>query len=92
MKDILLSCQGYANHAGRNGLRVQDLTQSLEEMGCTLDDLEDYLQIEGGVRKEKEKPTYNNEEAMGLQRYANVVGLRKEAELNEFKGEYSIST
>jgi len=91
MKDVLLSCQGYANHAGRNGLRVQDLMQSLEEMGCTLEDLEDYLQIEGGVRKEKEKPAYNNDEAMGLQRYANVVGPRKEAELNEFKGECSIS-
>jgi histone H3/H4 len=87
MKGVLLSCQEYANHAGRNGLRVQDMMQSLEEMGCTLEDLEDYLQIEGGIRKEKEKPTYNSEELIGLQRYAHVVGTRKEAELNEFKGE-----
>jgi histone H3/H4 len=92
MKDVLLSCQEYANHAGRNGLRVQDMMQSLEEMGCTSEDLEDYLQIEGGVRTEKEKSTYNNEEVMGLHRYANVVGPRKEAELNEFKGKYSIFT
>ncbi|KIM29154.1 hypothetical protein M408DRAFT_68102 [Serendipita vermifera MAFF 305830] len=86
MKNVLVSCQEYANHAGRNGLRVQDLVSSLEEMGSTLDDLGDYLEIDCGVRKEKERAGTNKDELLGLQRYAHVVGSRKEAELNEFKG------
>ena len=87
MKSVVLSCQEYANHSGRTALWVQDMVQSLEEVGCTLDDLEDYLEVEEGVRRDKEKAGYNNEEGSGLQRYANVVGPRKEAELNEFRGQ-----
>jgi len=91
MKDVLLSCHEYAHHAGRSGLRIQDLVSSLEEMGSTLDDLGDYVDIEGGVRRDKDKAGIN-EESQGLQRYALAVGTRKEAELSEFKGQSSFTS
>ena len=69
-------------------MRVQDLISSLEEMGSTLEDLGDYLEIEGGIRKDKDKANINGDEFLGMQRYAYVVGPRKEAELNEFKGKW----
>lgn len=50
-------------------------------MGTTLDDLRDYMDIETG-NKAQEGPNANE----GIQRYAYVVGPKKEAELNEFRG------
>jgi Wiskott-Aldrich syndrome protein len=82
LKSLLGSCQEYANHAGRTSLKVNDVIHSLDEMGTTLDDLRDYLEIDAGIRGQEES---NPKE--GIQRYAYVVGPKKEAELNEFKGD-----
>jgi histone H3/H4 len=87
LASLVASCQDYANHAGRTSLRVNDVMESLEEMGTLLDDLKDYLEQEGGVTRTKDGPTVPVQDQSALSRYANVTGPRKEAELNEFKGE-----
>ncbi|CCA66465.1 hypothetical protein PIIN_00151 [Serendipita indica DSM 11827] len=86
LKSLVASCQEYANHAGRDSLQVYDVFQSLEEMGTVLEDLRDYLEVDGGVQLSAGVDRPAGADATGLQRYANVVSARKEAELNDFKG------
>lgn len=54
-------------------------------MGTVLEDLRDYLEVDGGVQLSAGVDRPAGADATGLQRYANVVSARKEAELNDFK-------
>jgi histone H3/H4 len=90
LKSTVESCQEYANHAGRTSLSVDDVLESLEEMGTVLDDLKDYLEVECGVASRNAADgaaVPPAAEPSGVQKYAKVLGVRKETELHEFKGQ-----
>ncbi|KAG8760541.1 hypothetical protein FRC14_002782 [Serendipita sp. 396] len=88
LQSLLVSCQEYANHAGRCSLHVYDVLGSLEEMGTVLDDLKDYAETEGSLLAVESVDKTTGIPGIGLtgqQRYANMAGTRKDIELNEFK-------
>lgn len=66
---LTTSCAQYAQQAGRSGLTIDDALLALEEMGVSLDDLNEYCEVEG-----KDLGRYSNSTARRAEELAEIKG------------------